>query len=56
MCAYGKPLAIIEFYPIHEKVDNDIFIGRWKWIAYVINAFLFHDEYSMYVVEAFSSR
>ena len=28
ICAYGNPLAIIELYPIHEKVATDIFIGR----------------------------
>ena len=53
ICAYGNPLAIIELHPIDVKVANDIFIGRWKWIAYVINAYLFHDVYLMYVVEAF---
>jgi hypothetical protein len=30
ICAYGNPLAIIELYPIHEKVATDIFIGRWN--------------------------
>ena len=45
MCAYGNPPAIIELRPIYKKVAIDIFTGKWKWIAYVINAYLFHDIY-----------
>ena len=29
------------------------FIGKWKWIIYIKRAYLFHDFYFVYVVEAF---
>jgi hypothetical protein len=32
---------------------NDFPIGMWQWIVYVLNTYLFHDLYSLYVVEAF---
>ena len=33
--------AIIKLHPINKKVFNDFFIGKWKWIVYVLNAYLF---------------
>jgi hypothetical protein len=28
-------------------------IGKWRWIIYVKEPYLFHDVYYVYVVEAF---
>ena len=32
---------------------NDLLIGKWKWIVYVIKAYLFHVLNCVYVVDAF---
>jgi hypothetical protein len=36
-----------------KKVFKDFLIGKWKWIPYDLKAYLFHDYYFEYVVEAF---
>ena len=36
-----------------EKMVNGFLIERWKWSVEVIKAYLIHDLYFVYVVEAF---
>ena len=36
-----------------ENLFNDFLIGMWKWVVYVIKAYLLHGLYFVYVVEAF---
>ena len=36
--------AIIELHTMDERNDfNDFLIGKWKWILYVMMAYLIHD-------------
>ena len=42
-----------ELYLLDEKIFYDLFVGKWKWILYIIRAYLFHDLYYVYVVETF---
>jgi len=42
-----------KIHPPNENIFNNFFNAKWKWIEYVIKAYLFHDLYLMYVVEAF---
>ena len=34
-----------------EKMFDIFLIGKWKWIEYVPNAYVFHDLYFVYVVD-----
>ena len=34
------------------KLIYDFLNGKWKWISYAIKAYLIHDSYLVYVVEA----
>jgi hypothetical protein len=43
--------AIIDLHAMDEKIFNDFFIGKGKWVLYVINLISF--LYFVYVVEAF---
>ena len=49
-----KVLDYYELHPIHEKVFNDFVIGKWKWIVYVLKAFLFMIGNFVYVMKAFT--
>ena len=37
---------------IQWEMFNDLLVGKWKWIIYVIKTYLFHDSYFVYVAEA----
>ena len=49
--------AIVELHAMNEKMFNDFFIGKCKWILYVIKACLIHVYFIIlffaYVVKAF---
>ena len=36
-----------------ENLFNEFLIGKVKWSSYVIKAYLIHDLYFIYVVDAF---
>ena len=36
-----------------ERMFNDFLVGKWKWVLYVIKAYLIHDLCFVHVVEAF---
>ena len=38
---------------LHAMDENNHFIGKWKWILCVVNAFFIHDIYFVYLVETF---
>ena len=43
--------AIIELHATNEKKFNEFLIGKWKWVLYVIKAYLIHDLYVVHVVK-----
>ena len=45
--------CVVGSHSYEWKMLNDFLIGKWKWITYVIKAYVFHDLYFVYVVEAF---
>jgi hypothetical protein len=53
MCVSGS--YYYELTCIDEKVFNEFLIGKWKYIAYIIKAYTFHDLSFVYVVEATTS-
>ena len=46
-------LDYYELHPMDEKMVNDFYIKKWKWIIYVIHAKIFYELKFSYVVEAF---
>ena len=50
---FGFGLDCYELNPMDIKNFNEFLIGDWKWIVFVITAYLFHDSYFIYVEEAF---
>ena len=40
-------------HAMDEKMFNDNLIRKWEYILYVMKAYLIHDLYFVYVVEAF---
>jgi hypothetical protein len=45
--------AIVELYVMDNKMSIDFLIRKWAYILRVIKAYLIHDLYFVYVVEAF---
>ena len=45
--------CVVGSHSYEWKMFKDFLIGKWKWIKYVIKAYVFHDLYFVYVVEAF---